>query len=159
MNNGGPSDSPARQVDQPTVVHVLYEDDVTDAVCAELERRGWSVEQRLRSTQRGDDIVATRGDVRFVIECKGETSSDPATRRYGAAFSASQVNSHVSRAMLRAMRVVSEGNWAGVAFPEERLHRIEIKKVRVAVERLGVVVCWVTPNNVVTIEAPAGVDV
>ncbi len=39
---------------------MLYEDDVTDAVCSELERRGWTIEQRLRSTERGDDIVATR---------------------------------------------------------------------------------------------------
>lgn len=137
---------------------MLYEDDVTDAVCAELERRGWSIEQRLRSTQRGDDIVATLGGMRLVIECKGETSTDPATRRYGARFNASQVNSHVSRAMLRAMRVVSDGHLAGVAFPEERLHRIEVEKVRVAVERLGVVLCWVSEQGEAAFEVPAGVE-
>lgn len=137
----------------------MYEDDVTDAVCAELERRGWTIEQRLRSTQRGDDIVATRGAQRFIIECKGETSADPRTNRYGKPFDPGQVNSHVSRAMLRAMRVVSEGHVAGVAFPEERRHRIEVEKVRIAIERLGVVVCWVTPDGEVELEAPAGVSV
>lgn len=138
---------------------MLYEDDVTEAVCAELERRGWSITQRLRSTERGDDIIATRGDRRFIIECKGETSGNPTTNRYGKPFSASQVNSHVSRAMLRAMRVTSEGNLAGVAFPEERLHRIEVEKVQIAVERLGVVVCWVTEKGEIKIEAPPGVEV
>jgi hypothetical protein len=127
---------------EPTYVRgVLYEDDVTDAVCTELERRGWSIIQRLRSTERGDDIVADRDGQRFIIECKGETSTDPRTSRYGKPFDPGQVNSHVSRAMLRAMRVVSEGHLAGVAFPEERRHRAEVDKVRVAIERLGVVVC------------------
>jgi hypothetical protein len=138
---------------------VLYEDDVTDAVCAELERRDWTIQQRLRSTERGDDIVATRGTQRFIIECKGETSANPRTNRYGKPFDPNQVNSHVSRAMLRAMRVVSEGHVAGVAFPEERRHRTEVEKVRVAVQRLGVVVCWVTPDRAVKIEVPAGVEV
>lgn len=145
---------------EPTYLRgVLYEDDVTDAVCAELERRGWSIEQRLRSTERGDDIIATRGAQRFIIECKGETSADSRTNRHGKPFDPGQVNSHVSRAMLRAMRVVSEGHLAGVAFPEERRHRIEVDKVRIAVERLGIVVCWVTEDRGVRIEVPAGVEV
>ena len=146
-------------VDGSTVDGVLYEDDVTDAVCAELERRGWSISQRLRSTERGDDIIADRDGQRFVIECKGETSADSRTNRYGKPFDPGQVNSHVSRAMLRAMRVVSEGHLAGVAFPEERRHRIEVDKVRIAVERLGVVVCWVTEDRGVRIEVPAGIEV
>jgi len=145
---------------EPTYVRgVLYEDDVTDAVCAELERRGWSIEQRLRSTERGDDIIATRGAQRFIIECKGETSSNVRTNRYGKPFDPGQVNSHVSRAMLRAMRVVSEGHLAGVAFPEERRHRIEVEKVRIAIERLGVVVCWVTRDGIAKLDVPADISV
>lgn len=132
---------------------MLYEDDVTDAVCAELERRRWTIVQKLRATQKGDDIIAVRGTERLLVEAKGETSSRPTTGRYGAAFDSGQVNSHVSRAMLRAMRVVSEGCQAAVAFPEENLHRLEIEKVRIAIERLGVAVCWVSPDRSVLIES------
>ena len=57
------------------------------------------------------------------------------------------------------MRVTSDGNLAGVAFPEERLHRIEIEKVQIAVERRGVVVFWVTKKGDATIEVPTGVEV
>jgi len=138
---------------------MLYEDDVTDAVCAELEVRGWSIHQRLRSTERGDDIVASRSDQHLVIECKGETSANATTSRYGQPFSPSQVNSHVSRAMLRAMRVVSDGHLAGVAFPDERLHRREVERVRIAVERLGVVVFWVARDRNTRIDVPAGVKI
>jgi len=67
----------------PTVEVVLYEDDATDAVCAELERRCWTIEQHLRSTERGDDIIATRGAQQFNIDCKGETNADARTNRYG----------------------------------------------------------------------------
>ena len=69
------------------------------------------------------------------------------------------MNSHASRAMLRAMRVVSEGHVAGVAFPEERRHRIEVEKVRIAIERLGVVVCWVTPDGTAKLKVPADISV
>ena len=61
--------------------------------------------------------------------------------------------------MLRAMRVVSEGHLAGVAFPEERRHRAEVDKVRVAIERLGVVVCWVAADGRVRIDLPTGAEV
>jgi hypothetical protein len=61
--------------------------------------------------------------------------------------------------MLRAMRVVSEGHWAGVAFPDERLHRVEMGKVSVAVERLGVVVFWVAADGAVAVDSPPGFGV
>jgi hypothetical protein len=54
---------------------------------------------------------------------------------------------------------VSDGYLAGVAFPEERLHSVEGEKVKIAVERLGVVVWWVTEHGEVKTEVPAGVDV
>ncbi|MEO7571250.1 MAG: hypothetical protein ABIX10_02325 [Acidimicrobiales bacterium] len=138
---------------------MLYEDDVTDAVCVELERRGWMIVQKLRATQKGDDIVAVRGTERLVVEAKGETSSKPTTGRYGSAFDSGQVNSHVSRAMLRAMRVVSEGCQAAVAFPNEELHRLEIETVRIAIGRLGVAVCWVSPDCSVEIDQTADFEV
>lgn len=138
---------------------MLYEDQVTDAVCLELERRRWTIVQKLRATQKGDDIIAVRGTERLVVEAKGETSSKPTTGRYGAAFDSGQVNSHVSRAMLRAMRVISEGSQAAVALPDEDRHRVEIEKVRTAVERLGVAVCWVAPDLSVLIESSAEFEV
>jgi hypothetical protein len=61
--------------------------------------------------------------------------------------------------MLRAMRAVSEGDWSGVAFPDERLHRGEIGKVSVAVERLGVIAFWVAPDGTVAVESAPGFDV
>lgn len=57
------------------------------------------------------------------------------------------------------MRAHSDGRLAGVAFPEERLHRIEAEKIRVAIDRPGVVVCWVTECGEVKVEVPAGGDV
>jgi len=39
---------------------VLFEFDVVSAVCAELETRGYDIRQRLRTTERGDDVIAVR---------------------------------------------------------------------------------------------------
>jgi hypothetical protein len=54
----------------------LTEDDVVDAVSDYLERAGWTVEQRLRTAERGVDIVACRSDQGVLrVEAKGATSS------------------------------------------------------------------------------------
>jgi len=53
----------------------LTENDVVDAVCDRLESAGWTVTQRLTTTQKGDDIVAQLGTVRLAVEAKGATSA------------------------------------------------------------------------------------
>lgn len=133
---------------------MLLEDDVVDAVTAYLTGRGWVIRQALRSSERGDDIIAERAGDRLLVEAKGETSARESTARYGKSFSASQVGSHVGKAVLRSLRFVSDGDRAGVAFPDERLHRREVAKIQKALRLLDVAVFWVGPDSTVTLDAP-----
>ena len=66
----------------------LTENDVVDAVCSELRARGWTIESRASTTERGVDVVA-RGPKRAVlrVEAKGATSSKASTARHGHPFS------------------------------------------------------------------------
>jgi Aldehyde dehydrogenase family len=55
---------------------MLTEHEVVDAVCRELQARGWDVMTRATVSQRGDDIVATRdhdrtGDSRDARPARG----------------------------------------------------------------------------------------
>jgi hypothetical protein len=135
---------------------MLLEDDVVGAVAAYLTGQRWVIRQALRSSERGDDIIAERAGDRLLVEAKGETSAQSASARYGKPFSASQVGSHVGRAVLRALRFVSDGDRAGVAFPDERLHRHEVAKIQQALRLLDVVVFWVASDLTVTVDATTG---
>lgn len=90
------------------------------------------------------------GGRKLVVEAKGETSSSETTSRYGAPFSGKQVFSHVSKAVLKAVRAYSQGAEPGMAFPETRLHHKEVALIEPALAALGVTVFWVDRDRTVT---------
>jgi len=48
---------------------MLYENDIIEAVCSHLQSLGFTIESRCRSTERGDDIVASHSSgLRVYIE-------------------------------------------------------------------------------------------
>jgi hypothetical protein len=128
---------------------MLYEDDVVNAVATYLRADGWTIESIALATQRGDDIVATRGRERLVVEAKGQGSSKPHTRKYGQPFDRGQARNHVAVAVLRSLRVVSEGiTAAALALPDDEFHQREVARVVPALSRLGVRVYWVDQDGV-----------
>lgn len=133
---------------------MLTEDDVILAVRAHLESNDWRIISQALAHQHGDDLVAQRDGVRLEIEAKGEGSSKPSSNRYGQVFDNSQVNDHVGRAVLRALRVVSLSQAkAAVAFPDNPAHRKELAAVRKALDQLELGVFLVGADKKVS-EAP-----
>ena len=130
---------------------MLLESDVVDAVCALLESKGYHVQQRLKTTQQGADILAVKGmnlGRELYIEAKGETSSRKGSERYGRPFNSSQIGVHVAQAFYKAAEVLSgtrEGVQvrAGIALPDTDRHRARIEKIEPVLNRLGVAVFWV----------------
>lgn len=59
----------------------ISEDDVKRAILATLEARGWTVAVAWGKI-RGADVIATRGQERWVIECKGTGSLAPMQNNY-----------------------------------------------------------------------------
>ncbi len=132
---------------------LIYEDDVVRATMRYLKGDGWSIESYSLAHQHGDDIVATRGDERLVVEAKGAGSSKEGTRRFGEAFTRNQVRSHVSVAVHRALRVWSSGGaMAGLAFPDDAYHRSMVAPIQPALTQLGVTVFWVSADGQVSTE-------
>lgn len=128
-------------------VPFLYEDDVVRAVMVHLEAEGWTIDSFALSHQHGDDIVASRGVQRLVIEAKGDGSSKSSTARFGKPFTRNQVKTHVAVAVVRAMRVACSGvARAAVALPGSEFHRVEIDRIAPALQQLGVQVFWVAPD-------------
>ena len=63
---------------------MLDENDVVAAVCSHLEHEGYTIVQRLRTTQRGVDIIAEHPSRagKLHIEAKGGTSARQGRPRY-----------------------------------------------------------------------------
>ncbi|HEY4268740.1 MAG TPA: hypothetical protein VGM94_11160 [Galbitalea sp.] len=132
---------------------MLYEDDVVNAVAAHLRADGWQIESTALATQHGDDIVATRGGERLVVEAKGEGSSKTHTSKFGQAFNQGQASTHVGVAVLRSLRVVSEGaSIAAIALPDNAAHRREVNRVAAALSMVGVLVLWVDQDGGVSVQ-------
>lgn len=141
---------------------MLYEHDVIEAVCAELRRHGYQIEQALTTKQQGIDIIASRPDSpRLFIEAKGETSSLESSKRYGQPFDSAQVHIHVAEALYTGAEILSKVGFAndvrvGIALPDNELHRRFEKAVHAAVAKLGIIVFWVRHDWAIEIQSPWG---
>jgi diaminopimelate decarboxylase len=141
---------------------MLFESDVVDAVCIELQARGYHIQQRLRTREKGDDIVAVRGAApvrQLFIEAKGETSSNRDTRRYGRPFDAAQIRVHVAEALYKAATVLSREREgveirAGIALPDTKKHRARIADIERALRQLAIAVFWVDEGGGVQVASP-----
>jgi hypothetical protein len=132
---------------------VLTEDEVVDAVCEWLRADGYVITQQLLATQRGFDIVARKDGVDLVVEAKGAGSSKSHTARHGREFDSGQVFSHVAKAVLKALRVESQGTFRGaIALPDNAAHRREIDQISTALTQVGITVFWVDEQRRVRVE-------
>lgn len=136
---------------------MLYEDDIIDAVCSHLESRGFTIERRCLSTERGDDIVASHtSGLRLYIEAKGEGSSREGSPRHGRSFHSGQVFDVVAKAFYRAAVMLQEAHegerrCAGLALPDTPAFRRRVSAIDQALHRLELPVFWVEPTRRVTV--------
>lgn len=136
-------------------VPVLVEGFVVEATCAELTRRGWVATPVPTTASRGVDIVATHGTVELWVEAKGAGSSRQGSSRYGKSFTASQVDTCVSKAALKALEAVTAGVAAAVAFPDNPDFRVKVQRSGAALRQLNVAIFWVAETGEVIIENEA----
>jgi len=141
---------------------MLKEEDIIEAVCTELRRRGYAIEQKLTTKQQGDDVIAVKlGHPKqpLFVEAKGETSSRIGSKRYGKPFDSAQVRVHVAEALYKAAEVLSRTGSTndarvGIAFPDNDLHRRLEKVVHAVIIKLGIAVFWVRQDKSVEVQSP-----
>jgi hypothetical protein len=140
----------------------LYECDVIEAVCRFLESRGYRISHKLGPRERGDDIIALREgspDRPLLVEAKGATSSNPASKRYGKPFDAAQIRVHIAEALYKAATVVSRSSptirlRTAIALPATDRHRELIKRIEPVLNRLEIGVFWVADDRGVQFASP-----
>jgi hypothetical protein len=127
---------------------MLTENDVVAAVCKKLEGMDFVIKQALHTSEPDIDIIAVKNDYTLYIEAKGETSALKTSARFGKPFSQNQIKVHVSKALLAALKVISDHNGSSkievaIALPDNDGHRKVISEIEYALKRLNIRVFWV----------------
>ncbi|WHY86034.1 hypothetical protein QNH39_26245 [Neobacillus novalis] len=133
---------------------MIYELDVIDGVCTELERQGYVIVSKKREIRHsGIDIIAKKVDSdmneRFYIEAVGGTSSDPSSSRFGKPFDNSQCKVHVSEQLYACAKILSSPKAAGItskvgiAFADIEYYRNYIDEIKNTLKQLGIEVLFV----------------
>jgi hypothetical protein len=71
----------------------------------------------------------------------------PKTPRYGKPFHLRQVTSDVAGAYYRASKLSGKRTRAGVAFPDNKMHRRKVDAIRSALEQLRITVFWASSET------------
>ena len=129
---------------------MIYESQVVYAVSRHLEGDGWTIHQKLKPTQRDDDIVAAKRGRELRIEAKGEGSERKGSSRHGEPFTRAQVRGHVAVAFYRAAKMRKKNVRAGMAFPDNEHHREVVAEIQNAVRDLRLCVFWVATDGSVS---------
>jgi hypothetical protein len=85
----------------------MDENEIISAVCSHLERTGFSIVQRLHTTEQGVDIIAKERVTgrELFVEAKGGTSSREGSNRYGKEYTQSQVFDRVAKGIFTTMQL------------------------------------------------------
>lgn len=130
---------------------MLTENKVVDLVCAQLELDGFTISQRLDTTQTGIDIVAeSRTGTKCFVEAKGATSSKESTKRYGIEFNKSQVKTHIGMALVAAFKIREDhpNHESIIALPNNASHRELIESMSTPIRASGVKVWLIDEERV-----------
>jgi len=128
---------------------MLTENDVIDFLVLYLKNNGYTIEHISYTNQRGDDIVAKKEDKYLYIESKGQTSSDPKSKRYNLGFDSAQKKIHVAEAILKAMETKCKhpNENVGIAFPDDNRHRTVITNIFSLLKKLDIIVFFVNEDG------------
>ena len=134
---------------------MLTENDIIDVLKSHLEKSGYKIIQSHRTNEKGIDLIVENESEVLYIEAKGETSSKSYTSRYGKPFNNNQIKSHVSRAILASMQVLTtehskKKTKTAIALPDTIGHRKLVNSIMEGLNKLGIKVFWVSEGIVDT---------
>ncbi|MDW1578876.1 hypothetical protein R7M92_24240 [Vibrio sp. Vb2880] len=130
---------------------MLTENRIVDLVCDQLELDGFTVSQKLDTTQTGIDIVAvSETGKKYFVEAKGATSSKESTKRYGQEFNKSQVKTHIGMALVAAFKVREDNpdHESIIALPNNLSHKELIESMATPIRLSGIKVWLVDEERV-----------
>lgn len=137
---------------------MLYELDVIEAICSELETKGYMIVSRKKELRHnGVDIIAKKVEFnineRYFIEVVGGTSSDPKSKKYGEPFDSSQCKVHVAEQLYACAEILSSPKIEGItykvamAFYDNEYYRNYIGPIKNTLKTLNIDVIFVNDSK------------
>lgn len=124
---------------------MLTENDVIDFLVKYLKKREYEIISICNTGQRGNDIVAKKEDRFLIVEAKGQTSSDPNSKRYGIEFDTAQKKIHVAEAILKTMEIQDKypNGTVAIALPDDNRHRNIIRDIKPSLKKLDIIIFFI----------------
>ena len=96
-------------------------------------------------------IFGRKNDEHWIIEAKGETSSEKSSKRYGKLMTKNQHYSQVSTCLYKLIqeknkKISKKGFNYGMAFPKNTIFKDLIKSIYPTVSKLEIRIFWVDNN-------------
>lgn len=137
---------------------MLYELDIIDSICQDLEQQGYTIINRKKEKRHeGVDIIARKDESGlrnfFYIEVVGGTSSDPTSKKYGEPFDSSQCKVHVAEQLYACMELLArpqiEGATykIGMAFEDNDHYRRHVGTIKNVLDYLKIEVLFINENK------------
>jgi len=134
---------------------MLTEGDVIEKLAKYLEKNDYEVLQKLKTSEKGIDIIAQKNEKILYVEAKGETSSRDGSRRRGLPFTKNQIKTHVGVAILASMKVLAskpeKTTRVAIALPDNKDHRDLIKLIESVLKKAGIDVYMVGDKSITKI--------
>lgn len=134
---------------------MINENEVIEKLNVWLNNNGYTVNSYLKTTERGIDIAATKGNHKYLIEAKGAISANKNSARSQIGFSPNQVKTHISVAIRQCMEQLNkneENTIIAMALPDDKNHRKVINNIAKPLNELKIKIFWVNENGKVSSE-------
>ncbi len=135
---------------------LMNENDVVQAVSEYLIQQGFKVKSAT-TQQTGIDIQGIKSNEQWIIEAKGETSSEKSSKRYGKIMTKSQHYSQVSTCMFKIMQELKKSSSnkktnLGMAFPKNKIFLELVDSIYPSIKKVGIKVLWVNKDSTIEIK-------
>lgn len=136
---------------------MLHKEDITEAVCLDLVKRGYSVWKKPHGRKKGADVIAQepKTKVKMFISTAGRAASEAAGDEPHAVRTESQVLECMTKSLYSALRTrhenkFSPGDEIVLAFPDEPGCRKYLCAEKPVLDSLGVKILVVKENKEVS---------
>jgi hypothetical protein len=132
------------------------QDEVNAGAIQFLTAKGWKLVYERRARRPGRETELHRDGRRIFVAPTGEGSSLPSSRRFGQAFTRSQVYDHVANVTTRLLRALASGqtDGAALAVPDNADHNEAVGAMLDPLAKVNIGVLWVPMDGPVRPKVP-----
>lgn len=127
----------------------LTEDDVVNFLVKHLKQTGWNIDSYCLGQKHGCDIIASKSEVKLIVEAKGAKAGDNSPTKKREYFDSGQIKTHFGKAIVKILEEKHQNPKFkfAIAHPEDSLIRTTIGHLIPYLKTLGIIHYWVSADG------------